>query len=398
MPGVASPLSIVKKLPIRKFLFSNRIESNRIVSLSFSAESHLDNSIRNSTSSAIRLVTPTGKSSPPNSTSNGTFATSKAFILNSPSTNSTNSTPLLTLIPPGTTSPKIQTLNSVTISTSNEFNTNSNPTDLSIKTSNPPVFLTKNRVTLITNPPSTSSTTTTNSTSTIPPKLVIQQNSTSTTSNATFWPQQNSTKIFSIPPSAKVISRPVQLIPTTLSSNEHSTTHITHVQTVKTDKHENLYPLNVHFGLSTTSTNETPLNLHHGHSLTTKNLDQTAFIHMQLLPATNSNESSPVQLTLPTTHLYSSTSSIFLSNNPQRSPMDINNNHQSSPTITTPIIREMNIEEKLSERLTTKNRTRLPLQPSAQQVSLTSSIPSSSNSIPTTSNIRQPKKHKLIEE
>ena len=240
---------------------------------------------------------------------------------------------------------------------------------------------------------------------------MIKQNSPPTTSNATFWPPQTSTKIFSIPPSAKVISRPVQLIPTSLSTNEYST-HITHVQTVKTDKHENLHPLNVHFGLSSPTNSETPLNLHHGHALTTKTLDPTAFIHMQLLPSP-STDAAPVQLTLPSSHLYSSTPSLFISNNHQRSPMDINNNHQNSPTITTPIIREMNVDEKLSDASTTKtsaktstkNRTRLPLQPSAQQMSLSSSSSSSttpssstSTSTPTTSNVRQPKKHKLIDD
>ena len=195
----------------------------------FLADGHLDNSsnsLRSATTNAnpssIRLVTPTGKSSPPStalqfqitdkssSNPNGTFSTSKAFVLNSPSTttkcsssNASSPTPLLTLIPPGTTSPKIQTLNSVTIASSNDLN-GTTPTDLSVKTStmtntNQSLFLAKNRVTLITNPVtanngktnSTSSSTTTNA---ITSKLVIQQNPNSNNSHSTFWPSQPTTQ------------------------------------------------------------------------------------------------------------------------------------------------------------------------------------------------------------
>jgi hypothetical protein len=149
-----------------------------------------------------------------------------------------------------------------------------------------------------------------------------------------------------------MLSRPVQLIPT----SDH---HITHV---KTDN-----PTLMHFGLSSPTTNENPL---------TKTFDSSghqAYIHMQLLPSTSNSD---LQFTLPsTTHLYSSPSSVLISTT-QRS-MDHNNNHHHhhhhhQSTITTPIIREIQTEEKLN-----KNRTRLPLQPSIQQT------------------IRQPKKHKL---
>jgi hypothetical protein len=250
--------------------------------------------------------------------------------------------------------------------------------------SNQSVFLSKNRVTLV-QPLITNSSSSTNSS-----KLV-------TTTNNNFWQQQQTqaTKFFSVPPSsilptAKMLSRPVQLIPT----SEHHP-HITHIQTVKTEKTDS-YPISMHFGLSSPTTNENPYS--------TKNFDNSghqAYIHMQLLPSTSNSESmnssqQPVQFTLPTTHLYSSPSSVLISTT-QRS-MDYNNNHQS--TITTPIIREMQTEEPTIKihhnKISTKNRTRLPLQPSTQQttpLTSTSIIPSSSSST-----IRQPKKHKLIEE
>ena len=146
------------------------------------------------------------------------------------------------------------------------------------------------------------------------------------------------------------------------------------------------------------------VNLPHGHP---------AYIHMQLFPSSSdsnhsstSSSSSPVQLTLPNSHLYSSPSSVLISTS-QRA-MDYNNNHhQTMTTISTPIVREMQIEEKSNELTTliktaqsTKNRTRLPLQPAVQQFSstLTSITPSSSTTTTTTTIIRQPKKHKLLEE
>jgi hypothetical protein len=225
--------------------------------------------------------------------------------------------------------------------------------------SNQSVFLSKNRVTLvqplITNSTSSSSTTTNSS------KLG--------TTNNHFWhhhhhhqqPQQTqATKIFSIPPSsilptAKMLSRPVQLIPTSdhHHHHHHHHPHITHIQTVKTEKSDssNSYPISMHFGLSSPTTNENPF--------ATKTFDSSghqAYIHMQLLPSTSNSESTnssqqPVQFTLPTTHLYSSPSSVLISTT-QRS-MDHNNNHQS--TITTPIIREMQTEEKTNDSPIIKN-------------------------------------------
>jgi hypothetical protein len=171
----------------------------------FLADTHPDNpnktlgsSIRHSptstTPSSIRLVTPTtGKSSPPTAlqfqfldksstpTTNGTFSSSKTYILNPQQTNSTgtSSSPLVTLIPPGTTSPKIQTL----ISSANDLSNNQDQTN-----SKQSSFLSKNRLTLvqplITN---ASSSPTSNS---VTPKLVIQQNSASN-----IWSQQPKTKI-----------------------------------------------------------------------------------------------------------------------------------------------------------------------------------------------------------
>jgi hypothetical protein len=211
--------------------------------------------------------------------------------------------------------------------------------------SNQSVFLSKNRVTLV-QPLINNSTSSSNTNSS---KLV--------TTNNHFWqPQQQTqaTKIFSIPPSsilptAKMLSRPVQLIPTT----DHHHPHITHIQTVKTEKSDssNSYPISMHFGLSSPTTNENPF--------ATKTFDSSghqAYIHMQLLPSTSNSESTnssqqPVQFSLPTTHLYSSPSSVLISTT-QRS-MDHNNNHQSN--ITTPIIREMQTEEKNNESSTIKN-------------------------------------------
>jgi len=122
---------------------------------------------------------------------------------------------------------------------------------------------------------------------------------------------------------------------------------------------------------------------------------------MSLLPTTSTNESiNSVQLT----NFYSTSSSVRISTT-QRS-MDHNNNH----SITTPIIREMQTDEKSTDstiiknsitinhllififififlvhhnKNSIKNRTRLPLQPSTQQIS---------SILPTT------KKHKLPEE
>ncbi len=168
-----------------------------------------------------------------------------------------------------------------------------------------------------------------------------------------------------------MLSRPVQLIPTSISDHHHHHhhhPHITHVHTVKPD-----------FSLSSPTTNENPQ-----HSKTFDSSGHQSYIHMQLLPSSTSNSSDSInssqqslQFTLPTTHLYSSSPSSLLFSTTQRS-----NNHQS--TITTPIIREMQIDEKQNDltniKNRNKNRTRLPLQPSTQQT------------------IRQPKKHKLIEE
>ncbi|CAF0891935.1 unnamed protein product [Adineta steineri] len=456
MPGVASPLSIVKKLSLPDSHLDNSNNNIRHTSSS-------SNSTTTTTPSSIRLVTPTGKSSPPTnlqfqltdkSSTNGGFSTSKTYILNPQpsstttvnkqqilpnSTSSSSSTSsLVTLIPPGTTSPKIQTLNSVTISSTNDMSTTTTTDKSSSTNSNQSVFLSKNRVTLVqplisnSTSSSSSTTTTTNSSNNVTPKLVIQQNTNPSTTNNNFWQQQQpqATKIFSIPqssilPTAKMLSRPVQLIPTSISSSEHHHhhhhhPHITHVQTVKTEKPDS-YPISMHFGLSSPTTTEnplTPLNVQvpHQHSYSTKNFDSSGhppYIHMQLLPPISNSESinstqQPVQFTLPaTTHLYSSTSSSVLISTTQRS-MDHNNNHQSTTTITTPIIREMQTDEKLNDstiiknlhhnKISTKNRTRLPLQPSTQQTTptTTSIIPPSSSSI-TTTTIRQPKRHKLID-
>ncbi|CAF2069875.1 unnamed protein product [Rotaria magnacalcarata] len=465
MPGVASPLSIVKKLSIPDSHLDNTSNNVRHASSS----SNLTTTTTATTPSSIRLVTSTGKSSPPtnlqfqltdksssSSTANGGFSTSKTYILNPQQsstttvnkqqilTNSSSSSSLLTLIPPGTTSPKIQTLNSVTISSTNDMSTSTTDKLLSTNT-NQSVFLSKNRVTLVqpiitnTNSSSTNLSNNTKQTNNVTPKLVIQQSTNSLTTSNNFWQQQQpqATKIFSIPPSsilptAKMLSRPVQLIPTSLSSEQllhhhhhqhhpHST-HITHVKNEKSDN-SNSYPISMHFGLSSPTTNEnpiTPLNVQvpHQHSYATKNFDSSghqAYIHMQLLPSTSNTESinssqQSLQFTLPSTHIYSSSPSSVLISTTQRS-MDHNNNHQSTTTtITTPIIREMQTDEKLNDsstnknfhhnKISTKNRTRLPLQPSTQQASSTlatmsTTITASSSS---TTTIRTPKKHKLIED
>ncbi|CAF3367285.1 unnamed protein product [Rotaria sp. Silwood1] len=469
MPGVASPLSIVKKLSIPDSHLDNSNNNVRHTSSSNSTTT------TTTTPSSIRLVTSTGKSSSSSSptnlqfqltdksssstTTNGGFSTSKTYILNPQQSSTTtvnkqqilsnstsSSSSLLTLIPPGTTSPKIQTLNSVTISSTNDMSTTDK---LSSTNTNQSVFLSKNRVTLvqpiITNATSSSATTTiTNSsnnikqTNNITPKLVIQQNTNSSTTNTNFWQQQQqqqqstqATKIFSIPPSsilptAKMLSRPVQLIPTSISSSEHHPHHHHHITHIKNEKNDNTntYPISMHFGLSSPTTIEnplTPLNVQvpHQHSYSTKNFDTSghqAYIHMQLLPSTSNSESinssqQSVQFTLPTTHIYSSSPSSVLISTTQRS-MDHNNNHQSTTTtITTPIIREMQTDEKLNDstttiknfhhnKISTKNRTRLPLQPSIQQSSSTlTTIPiTPSSSTTTTTTIRQPKKHKLNED
>ncbi|UJR16377.1 hypothetical protein I4U23_003280 [Adineta vaga] len=466
MPGVASPLTIVKKLSIPDSHLDN---SNNNVRHTSSSSSNVTTSTTTTTPSSIRLVTPTGKSSPPTnlqfqltdkSSMNGGFSTAKTYILNPQQSstttvnkqqipsNSTSSSSLVTLIPPGTTSPKIQTLNSVTISSTNDMSTMGTDKSCSSNT-NQSVFLSKNRVTLvqplITNSNSSSvsaSSSSTNVTNNITPKLVIQQNTNASNTNNNFWqPQQQTqaTKIFSIPPSsmlptAKVLSRPVQLIPTSISSSEHHHhhhhPHITHVQTVKSEKTDS-FPISMHFGLSSPTTTENPLaslnvQVQHPHSYTTKNLDSSGhqtYFHMQLLPSSTNSESinspqQPVQFTLPATHLYSSstssssTPSVLISTT-QRS-MDHNNNHQSTTTtITTPIIREMQTDEKLNDstiiknlhhnKMSTKNRTRLPLQPSTQQITpiSTTVLPASSSSSlssATATTIRQPKKHKLIDD
>ncbi|CAF3649602.1 unnamed protein product [Rotaria sp. Silwood1] len=331
MSSMASPVSIVKKLTL---------PDTHPDHLNKSLTSSIRHSPTSTTPSSIRLVTPTtGKSSPPTTlqfqfldkssssttTTNGGFSTSKTYIFNPQQTNSTgsssssSSSSLVTLIPPGTTSPKIQTLISSTndITTTNDHN--------NIKQSS---FLSKNRVTLVQPIITNASSTSTSSTNTVTPKLVIQQNSTSN-----IWSQQPTTKILS----AKMLSRPVHLI----SSNEHS-------------------------NLSSPTSNDNPI-------FTTKNLDSghQAFIHMSLLPSTSSTESiNSVQLT----NLYSTPSTVRISTTTQRS-MDHNNNH----SLTTPIIREIQTDEKINDstiiknihhnKNSIKNRTRLPLQPSTQQIS-----------------------------
>ncbi|CAF0803844.1 unnamed protein product [Rotaria sordida] len=328
MSSMASPVSIVKKLSL---------PDTHPDHLNKSLGSSIRHSPTSTTPSSIRLVTPTaGKSSPPtalqfqfldksssSTTTNGGFSTSKTYIFNPQQTNSTgtssSSSSLVTLIPPGTTSPKIQTL----ISSTNDISTNNDHNN--VKQSS---FLSKNRVTLVQPIITNSSSVSTSSTNSVTPKLLIQQNSTSN-----IWSQQPTTKILS----AKMLSRPVHLI----SSNEHS-------------------------NLSSPTSHDNPI-------FTTKNLDSghQAFIHMSLLPSTSSTESiNSVQLT----NFYSTPSSVRISTTTQRS-MDYNNNH----SITTPIIREIQTDEKFNDstiiknihhnKNSIKNRTRLPLQPSTQQIS-----------------------------
>lgn len=327
MSNMPSPVSIVKKLSL--------------------SDTHPDNSTKTlgtTTPSSIRLVTPTtGKSSPPTAlqfqfldktstpTSNGGYSSSKTYILNSSTNHSTgtNSSPLVTLIPPGTTSPKIQTL----ISSTNDSTTNQEQNNSKQTTTPSSSFLSKSRVTFV--PPliANSSIAANNS---VTPKLVIQQNSTSN-----IWSSQPKTKILS----AKMLPRSVHLI----SSNEHS-------------------------NLSSPTSHENPL-------LTSKNLDSghQTFFHMSLLPSNTSSDTiNSVQLT--------NLSSVRISTTTTQRSMDHNNNHH---TTTTPIVREMTIDEKLNDsnsnqtKHSIKNRTRLPLQPSTQQIS--SILPTS-------------KKHKLSDD
>ena len=145
------------------------------------------------TPSSIRLVTPTtGKSSPPtslqfqlvdkSSATNGGFSTSKTFIFNSQQTNSSSnstSSSLVTLIPPGLTAPKIQTL----ISSNNDLGSSND--QLNSRTSS---FLTKNRLTLV--QPLMNHSSLPSSSNSVTPKLVIQPNSTSN-----IWSSQSTTKI-----------------------------------------------------------------------------------------------------------------------------------------------------------------------------------------------------------
>lgn len=130
---------------------------------------------------------------------------------------------------------------------------------------------------------------------------------------------------------------------------------------------------NEHSTLSSPTSHENPI-------FTSKNLDSghQTYFHMSLLPSnTTSDTINSVQLT--------NLSSVRISTS-QR-PMDHNNNHHHHHhhSITTPIVREMTIDEKLtdSNKHSAKNRTRLPLQPSTQQIS--SILPTS-------------KKHKLPDE
>ncbi|UJR30102.1 hypothetical protein I4U23_017643 [Adineta vaga] len=337
MSSMANPVSIVKKLSLPE---THPDSSNKNLG------SSLRHSSTSSTPSSIRLVAPTtGKSSPPTAlqfqfldktstpTTNGGYSASKTYILNSQQTNSSgSSSSLVTLIPPGTTSPKIQTL----ISSTNDLSNNNSDGKNSTKTS----FLSKSRVTLV-QPLVTNSSSSSNS---VTPKLVIQQNSTSN-----IWPQQSTTKILS----AKMLSRPVHLI----SSNEHS-------------------------NLSSPTSTENPL-------LTTKTSDSghQTVIHMSLLPQTSNSDSiNSVQLS----NFYPTPSSVRIATT-QRS-MDHNNNNNHSITTTT--IRDIQTDDKLNDstlmrnihhnKTSIKNRTRLPLQPSTQQIS---------SVLPTTT-----KKHKLPED
>ncbi|CAF1320472.1 unnamed protein product [Adineta steineri] len=320
MSSMTNPVSIVKKLSIPDTHPDNSTKP---------LGSTIRHSSTSTTPSSIRLVTPTtGKSSPPTTalqlqfldkssttTTNGGYTTSKTYILNPQQTSSSGTSSLVTLIPPGTTSPKIQTLISSTNDLSNNNNNNNDQ-----KNSKQSSFISKNRLTfvqpLVTNASSTSS-----SSNSVTSKLVIQQNSTSN-----IWSQQPTTKILS----AKMLSRPLHII----SSNEHS-------------------------NLSSPTSNENPI-------FTTKNL-----VQMSILPSSSTTDSiNSVQLT----NFYSTPSSVRISTTQQR-PMDHNNNH----SLTTPTIREIQTDEKLndstiiknihSNKNSIKNRTRLPLQPSTQQIS-----------------------------
>ena len=150
------------------------------------------------------------------------FSTSKTYIFNPQQhTSSASSSSLVTLIPPGTSSSKLQTLMSASSELSNAVEHNHAP--------RPTSFLTKNRLTLISNA-GTSSTSSSSSAASSPPsvtpKLMIQQNSTSN-----LWTPQSTTKIrkkknrfvarakalFDLV-SAKMLSHPVQWI----SSSDHS--------------------------------------------------------------------------------------------------------------------------------------------------------------------------------
>ncbi|CAF1291147.1 unnamed protein product [Adineta steineri] len=319
MSSMTNPVSIVKKLSIPDTHPDNSTKP---------LGSTIRHSSTSTTPSSIRLVTPTtGKSSPPTTalqlqfldkssttTANGGYTTSKTYILNPQQTSSSGTSSLVTLIPPGTTSPKIQTL----ISSTNDLSNNNNNDQKNSKQSS---FISKNRLTfvqpLVTNASSTSS----SSSNSVTSKLVIQQNSTSN-----IWSQQPTTKILS----AKMLSRPLHII----SSNEHS-------------------------NLSSPTSNENPI-------FTTKNL-----VQMSILPSSSTTDSiNSVQLT----NFYSTPSSVRISTTQQR-PMDHNNNH----SLTTPTIREIQTDEKLndstiiknihSNKNSIKNRTRLPLQPSTQQIS-----------------------------
>ncbi|CAF3589605.1 unnamed protein product [Adineta steineri] len=318
MSSMTNPVSIVKKLSIPDTHPDNSTKP---------LGSTIRHSSTSTTPSSIRLVTPTtGKSSPPTTalqlqfldkssttTANGGYTTSKTYILNPQQTSSSGTSSLVTLIPPGTTSPKIQTL----ISSTNDLSNNNNNDQKNSKQSS---FISKNRLTfvqpLVTNASSTSS-----SSNSVTSKLVIQQNSTSN-----IWSQQPTTKILS----AKMLSRPLHII----SSNEHS-------------------------NLSSPTSNDNPI-------FTTKNL-----VQMSILPSSSTTDSiNSVQLT----NFYSTPSSVRISTTQQR-PMDHNNNH----SLTTPTIREIQTDEKLndstiiknihSNKNSIKNRTRLPLQPSTQQIS-----------------------------
>ena len=141
-----------------------------------------------------------------------------------------------------------------------------------------------------------------------------------------------------------------------------------------------------------------------------------AFIHMSLLPSssttttTTGDSINPVQLT----NFYSTPSSVRLAtarSMDHNNNLHHNNNHHHHHSITTPIVREMQLEEKSNEsaviktsettnisnvvlfiplvlvhqnKPSPKNRARLPLQPTTQQIS--SILPSAG------------KKHKLPDE